>query len=179
MHSCVGEESRTCTSKVLGSFNVILCSRCLMYQGCIYFCICLLLILLLWSFTHTTAPVNFCWVHLITEAHFLHFTVIWDTFSILAPISNSWSGSGPYSICMGSELGYCYWSSVYSLSICQILSVACQGLVACQKLHWCQFSPGIAQILVFQVLALCILGRYWGLKEHDTFISELNVRVQI
>jgi hypothetical protein len=129
------------------------------------------------AFTHTTVYVKFCWVGLITATWFLHFTVIWGTFSILAPVSNSWSGSGPCNICMGSELGY--WSCVYSLSICRILSVACQGLVACQRLLWCQFSHGIAQILVLQGLALCILGRYWGLEEHATFISELNNWVQI
>jgi hypothetical protein len=58
------------------------------------------------AFTHTTADLNFCWMALITAACFFHFTVIEVTFSILAPVSNSWSGSGPYDICMGLELGY-------------------------------------------------------------------------
>jgi hypothetical protein len=164
MHSCVDEGSRTCTSKALGSFDVILCRRCLVSQSCIFFAYACCLSCYYEAFTNTTVHVNFYWLGLITAACFLHFTVIWDTFSILAPVSNSWPASGPYTICMGSELGY--WSFVYSLSVCQILSVACQGLVACQKLHWCQFSHGIAQILVLQVLALCILGRYWGLEEH-------------
>jgi hypothetical protein len=89
MHSCVGEDSRSCTSKALGSFDVILCRRCLVYWSCIFFTYAGCLFCCYEAFTNTTAHVSFCWVGLIVAACFLHFTVIWDTFSILDPASDS------------------------------------------------------------------------------------------